>query len=186
MFFAGWFKLSQSSPPVRNATYLQTFHFRIYWCLSRDFVNQHVFFAARFALRQPKTPVKNATNVLKTIIMPFRRLFVLWHSLIRSLYFIYTSDTFRPLHQFFPMCVTTRNIFLIPNDAVARNLIIVYNVYNFSCQRPHLNYLFFLTFIVLIQVNFSWNVRDEPLENVWGGGGGRRSTKKIFAQGKIY
>ena len=166
---------------MRNATYLQTFHFRIYLCLSRDFVNQHVFFAARFALKTPKTPVRNATNVLKTIIMPFRRLFVLWHSLIRSLYFIYTSDTFRPilalfthftLHQFFLMCVTTRNIFLIPNDAVARNLIIVYNVYNFSCQRPHLNYLFFLTFIVLIQVNFSWNVRDEPLENVWGGGGG--------------
>ena len=26
--------------------------------------------------------------------------------------------------------------------------------------------------------------RDGPLENLWGGGGGR-STKKIFAQGKI-
>ena len=142
---------------------------------------------ARFTLRQPKTSVRNATNVLKTIIMPFRRLCVLWHSLIRSLYFIYTSDTFRPiltlfthftLHQFFVMCVTTRNIFLIPNDAVARNLIIVYNVYNFSCQRPHLNYLFFLTFIVLIQVNFSWNVRDGPLGG--GGGRGRAKYKKNF------
>ena len=27
--------------------------------------------------------------------------------------------------------------------------------------------------------------RDGPLENLWGGGGGGRSTKKIFAQGKI-
>ena len=29
-------------------------------------------------------------------------------------------------------------------------------------------------------------IRDGPLENLWGvGGGGGRSTKKIFAQGKI-
>ena len=29
-------------------------------------------------------------------------------------------------------------------------------------------------------------LRDGPLENLWGrGGGGWRSTKKIFAQGKI-
>ena len=55
-----------------------------------------------------------------------------------SLYF-YTSDTFPPilalfthvtLHQLFLMYITTRNISLIPNDAVARNLIITFN---FSC-----------------------------------------------------
>ena len=84
--------------------------------------------------------------VLETIIMPFERLFIPWHSLIRSLYFIqvYTSDTFRSnlvllthftLHQFFPMYITTRNIFLIPDDTIARN-------FNFSSQRPHLNYIF--------------------------------------------
>ena len=28
-------------------------------------------------------------------------------------------------------------------------------------------------------------IRDGPLENLWGGGGGGRSTKKIIAQGKI-
>ena len=29
-------------------------------------------------------------------------------------------------------------------------------------------------------------IRDGPLENLWGGGGvGRRSTKKIFVEGKI-
>ena len=27
--------------------------------------------------------------------------------------------------------------------------------------------------------------RDGPLENLWGGGGGRAKYKKIFAQGKI-
>ena len=64
-----------------------------------------------------------------------------------SLYF-YTSDTFRPilallthftLHQFFPIYITTRNIFLIPDDTVAQNLIIIFNL---SSQRPHLNYIF--------------------------------------------
>ena len=38
------------------------------------------------------------------------------------------------------MYITTRNIFLIPDDAVARNVIIIFN---FSSQRPHLNYSFF-------------------------------------------
>ena len=36
--------------------------FRIYLCLSRYFVNQHVFFAARFTLRQPKTPAAGECN----------------------------------------------------------------------------------------------------------------------------
>ena len=35
-----------------------------------------------------------------------------------------------------------RNIFLIPDDAVVRNLIIIFN---FSSQRPHLNYNVFLS-----------------------------------------
>ena len=29
------------------------------------------------------------------------------------------------------------------------------------------------------------SIRDGPLENLWGGGGGGRSTKKIFEQGQI-
>ena len=37
------------------------------------------------------------------------------------------------------MYITTQNIFLIPDDPVARNLIIIFN---FSSQRPHLNYIF--------------------------------------------
>ena len=90
--------------------------------------------------------------VLKTIIMPFERLFVPWHSLIRSLHlfkFIFLYLWYTPpilallthftLHQFFPTYITTRNIFLIPDDTVAQNLIIIFN---FSSQRPHLNYIF--------------------------------------------
>ena len=37
------------------------------------------------------------------------------------------------------MYITTRNIFLIPDDTVAQNLIIIFNL---SSQRPHLNYIF--------------------------------------------
>ena len=157
MFFAGRFTLSQSSPPVRNATYLCTLFFRIYLRLSRDFVNQYVFFASRFTSRQPKTPVRNATNLRTFCFEDYHYAFqetlcpvTLAHQIFvfySSLYF-YTSDTFRPilalfthftLHQFFLVYITTRNIFLIPDDAVARNLIIIFN---FSSQRPHLNYIF--------------------------------------------
>ena len=91
--------------------------------------------------------------VFQTIIMPFKRLFVPWHSLIRSLYFIQVYgfiplNIFRPILERFShillctniclMYITTQNIF-IPDDAVARNLIISFI---FSSQRPHLNYIF--------------------------------------------
>ena len=38
------------------------------------------------------------------------------------------------------MYITTRNIFLIPDNAVARNFIII--IFNFSSQRRHLNCIF--------------------------------------------
>ena len=127
--------------------------------------------AVRFTLRQPKTPVGNATNLRTfcfedyhwTINIVFKRLFVLSHSLIRSLPFysslyFYTFDTFRPilaffthftLHQFFLVYITTRNIFLIP---VARNLIIIFY---FRSQRPHLNYIFLSKVYSLATMEFS-------------------------------
>ena len=145
MFFAGRFTLSQSSRPVRSAKYLRTF-FLEFVCLSRDFVNQHVFLPLDLHWDSPKLPwgIQRICGpiVLKTIIMPFNRLFVLWHSLTRSLYFIQvyifiplinSASFFRAFHTsyFTPFCflmyITTRNIFLIPVDAVARNLIIILN-----------------------------------------------------------
>ena len=151
MFFAGRFTLSQSSPPVRNATYLLTFYFRIY---SRDFVNQHVFLLLDLHWDNPKLPwgMQRICGpfVLKTIITSsscdtrtldlcilFKFIFLyLWYfpphyCAFRTFYFtpIFSSHVY----------ITTRNIFLIPNDAVAQNLIINYN---FSSQRLHLNYLF--------------------------------------------
>ena len=66
--------------------------FRIYLYLSRDFVNQYVFLLLDLHWDNPKVPWGMqriwGPFVLKTIIMPFKRPFVLWHSLIRSLYFI--------------------------------------------------------------------------------------------------
>ena len=125
--------------------------FLIYLCLSRDFVNQHFFWLLDLHWDSPKLPWEMqricGPFVLKTIIMPFKRRFVLWHSLIGSLYlnlYYYTSDTFRlivahfthfTLHQFFLVYITTQNIFLIPDDAVSGNLIIIFN---FSSQGPHL------------------------------------------------
>ena len=73
--------------------------------------------------------------VSKTIIMnhfPFERLFALWHSLIRSLYFIQVYFLYLRIHSapflrfshilltpiFFYMYITRRTIFLILDDAV--------------------------------------------------------------------
>ena len=104
----------------------------------------------------------------RSIIMPFKSgLFALWSCDTRSLdlcvlfkFIFCTFDTFRPilalfthftLHQFLLMSIllmyiTTRNIFLNPDDVafiVARNLIIIFN---FSSQRPHLNCIFLSNF----------------------------------------
>ena len=147
---------------------MRTFYFKIY---SRDFVNKNVFFAARFTLRQPKTPVRNATNL---------RTFLFWRLLLclsrdslscdtRSLdlwtlfkfiflYFWYIPPHSYAFHTFYftpifsYVYITTRNIFLIPDDAVARNLIIVYN---FSSQRLRLNYLFLSNVYSFDTIEFS-------------------------------
>ena len=52
------------------------------------------------------------------------------------------------------MHITKRNVltFLIPDDAVARDLIIVYNI---SSQRPHLNYLFLSNVYSFDTIEFS-------------------------------
>ena len=132
------------------------------------------FFAARFTLRQPKTPVGNATNLRTfcfedyhwTINIAFKRLFVLSHSLIRSLYFIQVY-IFIPLIHSAPF-LRFSHILLTPIfsyeyyhgeyfsypwwcrwTAKARNLIYFFN---FSIQRPHLNYI--LLSNVIVTLNF--------------------------------
>ena len=123
-----------------------------------SFCQPACFFAARFTLRQPKTSVRNATTLRTFCFSDYHYTFqetlcpvTLAHQIFvfqSSLYF-YTYNTFRPILARFShilpytifclMYITTRNIFLIPDDVVARNLIIIFN---FSSQRPHLNYIF--------------------------------------------
>ena len=130
MFSAVRFTLSRSSPLPRNATLRTFFFFRIYsLCLSWDFCQPACSsFQLDLHWNSPKLPCGMQRIcwpfVLKTIILCLiSRLTLTNYS---SLYF-YTSDTFRPiltlfahfaLHQFFNMYITTRNIFLIPDDAV--------------------------------------------------------------------
>ena len=130
------------------------------------------FFAARFTLRQPKTPVRNATNLRTFCFEDYHCAFqetlcpvTVAHYIFvfySSLYF-YTSDTFCPilalfthftLHQFFLTHITMRNIltFLIPDDAVARDLIILYNI---SSQRSPLSYLFLSNIYSFDTIEFS-------------------------------
>ena len=112
------------------------------------------FFGAQFTLRQPKTPVRNPTNLRTFCFSDYHYAFhpvKLAHYIFvfySSLYFIpliHSAPFLRAFHtilldtNFFLMYITTRNVFLIPDDAVARNLIIIFN---FSSRRPHLNYIF--------------------------------------------
>ena len=153
MFFAGRFTLSQSSPPVRNATYLRTFFFRIYLRLSRDFVSQHVFFCCSIHIETAQNSHEEC-NEFADLLFWRLSLCLSRDSLscdTRSLdlcilfKFIFLYLWYIPPHScafhtfYFTPIITTRNIFLIPDDAVARNLIIIFN---FSSQRPHLNYIF--------------------------------------------
>ena len=130
------------------------FFLRIYFCLSKDFVNSMCFCCSIY-IEMAQTPIRNATNLRTFCFEDYHYAFqetlcpvTLAH--IRSLYFIQVY-IFIPLINSAPFLrfshillytnytITTQNIFLIPDDAVAQNLIIIFN---FSSQRPHLNYIF--------------------------------------------
>lgn len=100
-----------------------------------------MFFAARFTLKKPKTPMSNVMNLRTSFFEDYRCAFYFIQFYIFTPVIHSHSGT---VHKFyfttiFSCVYTTRNIFLIPDDAVARNLIIIFN---FSSQRPHLNYIF--------------------------------------------
>ena len=167
MFFPGQFTLSQSSPPVRNATYLRTFFLRIYLCLSRDFVNQHVFLPLDLHWDSPKLPSLNEftdllcwrlslclsrdslscdTRSLDLCIL-FKFIFLyLWYIPPHSCAF--HTFYFTPI---FSSVYYHAKYFSYPWWRCRSELIIIFN---FSSQRPHLNY----TFIVLLQWNFPRNI----------------------------
>ena len=100
---------------------------RIYFCLSRGFVNQHVLFQIDLHWDRPKLTWRMhwvcVQFVFKTIIMPFE-------SDTRWSFYFYTSGTFHPiltlfthfaLHQFFyHVYYHAEYCFFTPDDAVDR------------------------------------------------------------------
>ena len=151
-------RVLRSSIFVRNVTHLRTFCFRSYFCLRRDFCKP-ARFALNTALNRDVECNEFADPLFSRpslwIILPFERLFVLCHLLIRSLCFI-------PVYIFLPLIHSApflrfSHILLTPIfsdvyyhaecfsypwwcrwSAKARNLILIFN---FSSQRLHLNYI---------------------------------------------
>ena len=138
---------------------------RIYYLfMSSDFVNQYVFLLLDLHRDSPKLPwgIQRTCGpfVMKTIIMPVKTIFVLWHSLIRSLYFIqvyifipliHSCVLHFTLHQFFLMYITTRIFFL----SLMTLLFGIKLLFLISAVKGLVwTIFFFLTFIVLIQWNF--------------------------------
>ena len=151
MFFAVRFTLSQSSPPVKNATHLRTFCFLDFiYAFWEIFVNQRVLLQLHLHWARPKLPwwMQRIYEpfVLKTIIMPFERLFLLWHSLIRLIFVPLIHSA--PIHScaFHTVCFISYVYYRLKYisypwwfgwSAKARN---VTCIFNFSSQRPQLNY----------------------------------------------
>ena len=149
--------MSQSSPPVRNATYLRTF-FSEFIYVFREILSTSMFFCCSIYIETAQNSREECNEFADLLF--FRLSLCLSRDslscdtrlldlcILFKLYF-YTSNTFRPIlarfshilvyTNFFLMYITTQNIFLIPDDAVPRNLIIIFN---FSSQRPHLKYIF--------------------------------------------
>ena len=113
--------------------------------------------------------------VLKTIIMPFKRLFVLSHSLIRSLYFIpiyifiplthsapFLCFSHTLLYTNFFLCILPREILFLSLMTLSLGIEWYFLIEWFflisPVKGPVWTIFFFLTFIALIQWNFPWNI----------------------------
>ena len=152
MFFAGRFTLSQSSPPVRNATYLRTF-FSEFIYVFREIMSTSMFFCCSIYIETAQSS-REECNDFADLLFWRLSLCLSRDSLSCDscslnpcilfkfifLYLWYIPPHSCAFHTFyFTPIITTRNIFLIPDDGVGRNLIIIFD---FSSQRPHLNYIF--------------------------------------------
>ena len=170
MFFPGRFTLSQSSPPVRNATHLRTSYFRIY---SRDSVNQHVFRCSiyietaensreerneqRLSLCLSRDSLSCDIRSLDLCIL-FKFIFLyLWYILPHSCAFhtfyftpIFSYVYYRAKHfNFLSLMTLLLGIYLLFIISAVKGLI--WTIF------------FFLTFILLIQLNLPWNIRTNLL-----------------------
>ena len=99
-----------------------------------EFTDLHCLLFWRLSLCLSRDPLSCDTRSLDLCIL-FKFIFLyLWYIPPHSCAF--HTFYFTPIFSY--VYITTRNIFLIADDAVARNLIIIFN---FSSQRLHLNYI---------------------------------------------
>ena len=150
MFFAGRFTLSQSSP----ATYLRNF-FLEFICVFREILSTSVFFCCSMYTETAQNSREESNEfmdllfwrlslclsrdslICDTRLLDFIQILLIIHIVFYSSLYFYTSNTFRAIlapfshillyTNFFLVYITMRNIFLIPDNAVARNLIIIFN-----------------------------------------------------------
>ena len=129
VFFPGQFTLSQSLPPVRNATYLRTFLLEFIYVF-REILSTSMFFCCSIYIETAQNS-RGECNEFADLLFWRLSLFLSRDSLscdTRSLdlcilfkFIFYTSDTFHPilvlfthftLHQFFLVYITTEIFFL--------------------------------------------------------------------------
>ena len=159
VFFPGRLTLSQSSPPVRNATCLRTFSFLEFIYVFREILSTSMFFCCSIYIETAQNSREECNEFADLLFWRLSlclsrdslsrdsrslNLCVLFKFIFLLIPLIHSAPFLRLSHillytNFFWCNITTRNIFLIPDDPVARNLIIIFH---FSSQRPHLNFFF--------------------------------------------
>ena len=166
VFFPGQFTLSQSLPPVRNATYLRTFLLEFIYVF-REILSTSMFFCCSIYIETAQNS-RGECNEFADLLFWRLSLFLSRDSLsydTRSLdlcilfkfiflYFWYIPPHSCAFHTFYFTPIFSGvyyhgNIFLI---RVARNLIIIFN---FSSQIPHLNYIFLSNVYSFATMEFS-------------------------------
>ena len=173
MFFAGRFTLSQSSPPVKNVTYLPAF-FLEFIHVFREILSTSMFFRCSIYIETAQNSREECNEfVLKTINMHFKRLFVLWHSLIKSLYIIQVF-IFVPLihsapflrfwhillYTIFFMYILPSKIFFLSLMTLLLGISLLFLI---SAVKGLIWDLSYVLSNVFIQWNFPWNISTNLL-----------------------
>ena len=153
-----------------NATYLRT-SFLEFICFFREILSTSMFFFLRLDLHwdSPKLPW-GMQRILKTIIMPFKRflpcdtrsldLCILVKFMLNFLYLSHSDPFFHfsyiLLYTNFLLCILPQEIFLLFLMTLLLGILLSFLI---SAVKGLIRTtFFFLTFIVLIQWNFPWNI----------------------------
>ena len=173
MFFTDRFKLSQSSPPVRNATYLRILFLEFIYFF-REILLTTIFFCCSIYIETAQNSREQCNELADLLFWRLSLclsrdsfscdtrssdLCILFKFIFLYLWYIpphscaFHTFYFTPI---FSYVYYHAKYFLTPDDAVARNLI--------SAVKGLIwTLFFFLTFIVLIQWNFPWNISTNLL-----------------------